>query len=80
MKITLEPTEKIVQLRPADGPLSARIWQGVDDQGAPVHAYVVRIAAADSQPLEVHARFAAALLECVPARPDVAAIPLRLII
>jgi len=80
MKLTIEPTDRIVQLNAADGLVSARIWQGEDEQGTLVHCFIVRVAVPNSAPLETHARYAAELLETVPARPDVAAIPLRLII
>jgi len=80
MKLTLEPTDRIVQLNSVEGLVTARIWQGEDDRGTQVHAFIVRVAVPDSAPLEVHARFAAELMETVPARPDVAAIPLRFII
>lgn len=80
MKLTLEPTDKIVQIASVDGLVTARIWQGEDDQGVPVFCVITRVVVSESQPLAVHARFAADLLETVPMRSDVATFPLRLII
>lgn len=44
MKVTLEQTTKIVELRTATGVVPARIWEGVTDSGIPVHAFITRIA------------------------------------
>ncbi len=81
MKLTLEPTELIAHLQDRYGAsFDARIWQGEDEHGVPVHCFIVRVAVHNDQPPEVHQRFAAALQECAPARPELRAIPLRLII
>lgn len=80
MKLTLEPTDKIVTLNSDEGLVTARVWQGEDEQGVPVHCFIVRVAVAESQPLAVHARFAEELQETAPARADVEAILLRMII
>jgi hypothetical protein len=44
MKITIESTTKIVELRTPSGTIPARIWEGTTDSGIPVHCYVTRIA------------------------------------
>jgi len=45
MKVTLESTTKIVELRSRNGAvLQARIWEGVTEKGVPVHAFITRVA------------------------------------
>ena len=82
MKVTLESTSKIVELTTRVNALGgtfvpARIWEGHTESGIPVHCYVTRIAVANDQN---HAQFEAELRECRAPSPDVAAIPLRLIL
>lgn len=82
MKITIEPTSKIVELevRGTGCMMPARIWQGETDTGTPVQVYITRIAP------EVHpedprvAEFGQALKEVATPRASVQAIPLRLIL
>jgi hypothetical protein len=76
MKITLEPTTKIVDVV-SDGagkPFRARVWEGTTDDGTRVTAVIVRIAAprdADNRALEqqlVEQRPPSVELNCWPAR------------
>lgn len=81
MKINLENTEKIVDLRLPDGNVvPARVWQGRTESGIEIHAFITRVAVAEGQNEQVYAEFERDLRECHKARPDVAAIPLRLIL
>jgi len=73
MKVTLESTEKIVTVNG----VPARIWEGHTESGIRVHAYMTRIAAPETEDLE---QFARELQKCRPPSPEVAAIPLRLIL
>lgn len=77
MKVTLESTDKIVELVLNYQTFPARIWEGETAHGVKVHAYITRIACArDADALE----FERDLQECRPASAGVAAIPLRLIL
>lgn len=83
MKVTLEPTDKVVTIRSKSGGFTfeARVWQGETDAGTPVHAYITRIAVPVDAPEEERARFERELgAEKSPPRPEVAAIPLRMIL
>lgn len=45
MKVTLENTDRIVELMVGDGQrVPARLWEGVTDSGIPCHAFITRIA------------------------------------
>ena len=44
MKVTLESTDKIVDLATSSGIVPARIWEGHTDTGIACHAFVTRIA------------------------------------
>lgn len=75
MKITLEPTTKIVHLEP--GGAAARVWEGRTDGGTRVSAVIVRIIAAaadDNTALE------RALLEQRPPTLELDAWPARLVL
>jgi hypothetical protein len=84
MKITIESTDKIVELVGNDIAAPARVWQGETDSGIPVQVFVTRIAP------EIHrdhpdidrltARFERDLQLCAEPRETVRAIPLRMII
>lgn len=78
MKITLESTDKIVDLVTATGTVPARVWEGHTSSGIACHAYVTRIA------VDKHddaSQFERELLETRPPSPDLAAvIPLRLVL
>jgi hypothetical protein len=45
MKMTLQSTTKIVELRSrSGGVMQARIWEGTTENGVPVHAFITRVA------------------------------------
>lgn len=82
MKITIESTDKIVKLsiRSAGDEVPARIWQGATDSGIPVHAYITRIAPEIPKDDPRNAQFQRELQEVAPPRPELHAIPLRMIL
>jgi hypothetical protein len=51
MKITIENTDKIIELVPPHGgmPMQARIWEGETDTGVKVIVYVTRICIQDKE-------------------------------
>lgn len=73
MKIRIESTSKIVELNG----VPARIWEGHTERGVPVHCYVTRIAVARNQDAS---QFEAELQEHRIPSPEIADIPLRLIL
>lgn len=78
MKVTLENTDKLVDLViPDGGTIPARIWEGTTDTGIRVHAYITRIAVAVEDDQE---QFVRELKECRAPSAAVEAIPLRLIL
>jgi hypothetical protein len=77
MKLTIEPTSKVVML---NGTVDCRVWEGVDDEGIAVHCYIPRVAIPINAPEPVARRFRERLLETRPPSPEVRAIPLRLIL
>lgn len=78
MRITLENTSKTVEIQLGEsGFVPARIWEGRTESGIPVHCYITRVAVARDQD---HTQFEAELRECRTPSPEVAAIPLRLIL
>ncbi len=77
MIVTLESTDKIVELVINGQAVPARIWEGSTASGIPCHAYVTRIAVA---PELDASQFERELRECRRATPAIAAIPLRLIL
>jgi hypothetical protein len=77
MKVTLESTDKIVELVTQAGIVPARLWEGATESGIEVHAYITRIAA----PLEKDlAEFDRELQATRNPSAAVEAIPLRLIL
>lgn len=81
MKITLEPTTRLVELQiEGGGRVPARIWEGTDQHGTPVHCYITRIAVAEDAPAEVHERFKRELTEQRAPSAAAQGIPLRLIL
>lgn len=80
MRLTLESTDKIVQLRINGVYVPARVWQGETAEGVRVHAMIAGVAVAKGQPDEVYAAFERDLQECADTRPDGLAIPLRFIL
>jgi hypothetical protein len=77
MKVTLESTTKIVELKTDAGVVPARIWEGTTESGVKVHAYVTRIAVARDDDTS---QFERELKECRAPSPEVQAIPLRMIL
>jgi hypothetical protein len=78
MKVTLHSTTKIVTFNG----LPARIWEGhvVTDDGLPeipIHAYITRVAVDKD---EMQAIFERELQEHRAPSPEVAAIPLRMVL
>jgi hypothetical protein len=82
MKITLQSTDKIVQLEIPGraGAMPARIWEGQTETGVPVHCYVTRIAVPEGRPDRDYADFEQQLTEHAKPSPAVQGIPLRLIL
>lgn len=82
MKITIESTTKIVELRMSEnGPLvPARIWAGHTESGVPVHCYVTRIAVDKNRPAADFEQFERDLQEHAEPTAEIRAIPLRMII
>jgi hypothetical protein len=73
MKITIHSTTKIVNLNG----IEARIWEGHTESGIPIQCYITRVAVKNDQDAS---QFEAELKECAAPSPEVAAIPLRLIV
>ncbi len=73
MKITLEPTTKVVELKdPASGAyVPARIWEGQTEDGTPCHAYIVRIGVPEELEPARYRQFETALQECRKPSPQV---------
>lgn len=45
MKITIENTSRIVEVRtPGGGSIEARVWEGTTESGIPVHCLIAEIA------------------------------------
>lgn len=82
MELIIRPTDKIVQLVDEETGIEtpARIWQGKTSTGIPVHCYVTRVAVDHKRPEHELAEFERALKETEPMRPDIRAIPMRLIL
>lgn len=60
MKITIEPTTKIVDI---GGGLQARVWEGQTEGGTAVHLFVTRVAVSKDEPAHVLERFEQELTE-----------------
>ncbi len=73
MVVVIESTEKIVTLNG----VPARIWEGKTASGIPLHCYITSVAVACK---EDTSEFEAELKEHRAPSPEVAAIPLRLIL
>ena len=73
MKITIEPTTKIVHLNG----LPARVWEGVTDKGVPMHCFITRVAVKNGLDAS---EFERDLEEQRQPSVDVAAIPLRMVL
>jgi len=77
MKVTLENTDKVVLLTLGDVTVPARIWEGTTANGIACHAYITRIAVADT---DNAVEFERDLKETRKPTAAVAAIPMRLIL
>jgi hypothetical protein len=77
MEVSLKSTTKIVELLVDGVAIPARIWCGYTASGVACHAYITRIAVARDQD---SSEFEADLKEHAAPTPDVAAIPLRMIL
>ena len=73
MKVTIHSTTKIVELNG----VPARIWEGHTESGIPIHCYITRVAVENDQDVS---QFKTELKECIAPSPEVAAIPLRIIL
>jgi hypothetical protein len=80
MELILRRTDKIVTLVTGSGEVPARIWQGKTSTGIPVHCLITRVAVEKDRPTHEYEEFERELQETEPARPDVAAVPARLIL
>ena len=77
MKVTLESTDKIVNLVVDGKSVPARVWEGATERGIRCHAFVTRICVHED---EDASQFEAELREQRKPSPAIEAIPLRLII
>jgi hypothetical protein len=77
MKVTLESTDKIVELELNGNVVPARVWEGVTEHGIGCHAFITRIAVREG---DNAAEFEKDLQEHRKPSPENAAIPLRLIL
>lgn len=77
MKVTLENTDKLVELVVNGAVVPARIWEGVTANGIQCHAYITRIAVHDDDDA---AEFERDLKEQRKPTAQLAAIPLRLVL
>ena len=87
MKVTIESTEKIVELEVRNGSrvasIPARIWEGHTESGIPVHVFVTRISPTiEDIPVnrDKFGEFERELKEQRKPSVSMAAIPLRLIL
>ena len=82
MKITIVSTDKIVILKPGEleSGIPARVWEGKTNTGIKVVCFIPRIGHNEDAPSSVVAEFTKELQECKKPSPEVAAIPMRLII
>jgi hypothetical protein len=77
MKITIESTNRIVEVETSTGVVPARLWEGHTESGIAVQCLVTRIAASSLDNLDQFER------ELIEHRPPIAgpqAFPLRLLI
>jgi hypothetical protein len=77
MKVTLESTDKIVELTLNGQTFPARVWEGETANGIKSHAYITRISVHESLDAT---EFERELREVRRATPAIEAIPLRLIL
>jgi hypothetical protein len=78
MKVTLESTDRIVELVQNGQTIPARIWEGTTAKGIRCHAYITRIAVSDKDDA---GEFERDLQEQhKPTSPELNVIPTRLVI
>lgn len=78
MKITIEPTQRFVEISGSGGAVPARVWEGRTEDGIPVYLAVTRLAVRTDYD---QAKFERELVACKPPSPDaIRAIPLKLIV
>jgi hypothetical protein len=79
MKLTIESTDLVVELVHPEThcAMRCRVWEGETDGGVKVHVFIPRVAAKADQDLS---QFERELTECRPASPEIAGIPLRLVL
>jgi hypothetical protein len=75
MRMTITSTDHLVTLNG----VPARVWEGETVTGVKVACYITRISP-QTHDADALRAFEAELQECVPPSPEVAAIPLRLIL
>lgn len=86
MKITIESTTKIVELktdsRPGwdSGNMPARVWEGVTESGIPVHVFITRLAPTIPVDDPRQEEFQRELSEQKAPTAAVASYPLRMIL
>ena len=84
LKITIESTSKMVTLvqhhEAGRHETPARVWQGETESGIPVQVYVTRIAPEIPKNDPRQREFERDLTRVADPRPEIAAIPLRLVI
>ena len=76
MKVTLESTDKIVELEMNGSVIPARVWHGRTENGIECHVYITRIAVARDHDAsefehdlkEAHVSLPPALERAIPAR------------
>jgi hypothetical protein len=77
VNVTLQNTDKIVELKYHGAYVPARVWEGTTDSGVPVVAFITRIAVRNDQDLT---QFEAELQTVTPPSADVRAWPARMLI
>lgn len=80
MQVELESTDKIVTVVVSGHDVPARIWQGKTAAGVEIHCYITRVAVKEGQPPETYKQFEQELQEHGKMRPEIQAIPLRVIL
>lgn len=80
MRVELESTDKIVTLVVNGVEVPARIWQGKSAAGVEIHCYITRVAVRNGEAPEAYKQFEQELREHVTPRPEIVAIPLRMIL
>jgi hypothetical protein len=80
MKITIESTTKVIELRIGAATVPARVWEGTTESGIPVHCFITRLAPTIPIDDPRQAEFQQELAQQRAPTPDVAAYPARMIL